>query len=208
MVPLTLMPSTTSELRRSLRHSRRQISADTRAHFDYQINQQIIRSGLLLRQPRIASYMAYAGEPSLGFFIKTCFHRNIPHYLPTLTNKNTLLFSKYSWGDKLKYNQFNIEEADTNVTLPSKFLSIILMPLVGYDKQGNRLGAGGGYYDRTLSFTINSACKISPLLIGIAYSNQQVNSLNTQPWDIPLDAIINEQQIICFSKRATSLLRF
>ena len=202
------MPSTTlSKLRRSLRNARQQIPANKRIHFDYQINQRIIRSGLLLRQPRIASYMAHNGEPDLGLLIKTCSDRHLAHHLPTLTRKQTLLFAKYSWGDQVKYNQFNIEEANTKTTISSKFLSIILMPLVGYDKLGNRLGAGGGYYDRTLSYTASPGCTKRPLLIGIAYSNQEVDSITTQPWDIPLDAIINEQRIICFSNRATSLLR-
>ncbi|PCI71155.1 MAG: 5-formyltetrahydrofolate cyclo-ligase [Piscirickettsiaceae bacterium] len=197
---------TLPELRRSLRQARQQIPASTRTQYDVQINQRIIRSRLLLRQPRIASYMAHNGEPSLERLIIACSERHLLHYLPTLTNKQTLLFTKYSWGDKLKYNRFNIEEANTTSSISSKFLSMILVPLVGYDKLGNRLGAGGGYYDRTLSYSASATCTLKPLLVGIAYSHQEVDKLATQPWDIPLDAVINERQIICFSNRAASLL--
>jgi len=202
------MPSNlSSKQRQFLRQSRLAIPASVREHYDYLINMRIANSGILLRCPKIASYMAHNGEPNLESTIKTCFDRRIPHYLPSLKKNQQLVFLKYSWGDPVKYNQFNIEEADTNDNLHCKFLSALLMPLVGFDTQGNRLGAGGGYYDRTLQFSAQTSNKISPLLIGIAYSCQEINALSPQTWDIPLDAVITEKQTICFSKRAITQLR-
>jgi len=193
--------------RQLLRQSRLAIPTYLREHYDFLINMRIANSGVLLRRPQIASYMAHNGEPNLEHTIKTCFDRRIPHYLPSLKKNKRLVFSKYDWGDPVRYNQFNIEEASSNNTLQCKFLSTLLMPLVGFDKQGNRLGAGGGYYDRTLQFSAQTTSKITPLLIGVAYSCQETNTLTPQPWDIPLDAIITEKQTFCFSNRARAQLR-
>ena len=193
--------------RKFLRQTRLAIPLSHREHYDFLINMRIASSGVLLRRPRIASYMAHNGEPNLESTIKTCFDRHIPHYLPSLTKNQQLIFSAYAWGDRIKYNQFNIEEADTYGSLQCKFLSTLLMPLVGFDNQGNRLGAGGGYYDRTLQFSAQTSNKIRPLLIGIAYSCQETEALSPQTWDIPLDAVITEKQTRCFSKRAIALLR-
>lgn len=193
--------------RQLLRQSRLAIPPSLREHYDFLINMRIANSGALLRRPQIASYMTHNGEPNLEHTIKTCFDRRIPHYLPTLKKNKQLVFSKYAWGDPVSYNQFNIEEANTNDTLQCKFLSTLLIPLVGFDKQGNRLGAGGGYYDRTLQFSAHATSKTAPLLIGVAYSCQETNTLSPQPWDIPLDAVITEKKTLCFSNKARAQLR-
>ncbi|PCI18578.1 MAG: 5-formyltetrahydrofolate cyclo-ligase [Piscirickettsiaceae bacterium] len=200
-------PNTLSNLRRSLRQSRLQLPETTRQRLDSLINQNIIRSGVLLRRPNIASYMAHNGEPCVNAFINTCSRQGVRHYLPVLTKNQSLYFSRYTWGDGIRYNQFNIEEPISKNTISCRFLSAILLPLLGFDQQGNRLGMGGGYYDRTLSFSAIPSCKKSPLLIGIAYNMQEVSSITTQPWDIPLDAVITEHKISCFSKRAINMLR-
>ena len=200
------MPQSITSLRRALRHRRNNIAPEDRAQFDYSINQTFIKSGALLRSSSIASYLANDGEPSVDLIIKSCSSIHRPHYLPVL-DKRRLKFSPYCWGDRLKNNIFNIPEPDTTQSFPAGFLTTILMPLVGFDRQGHRLGMGGGYYDRTLGFMLNSNCKKKPLLIGIAYSSQMHQNIEHQPWDIPLDAVITEHELLSFSTRAKQLLR-
>ncbi|PHS73178.1 MAG: 5-formyltetrahydrofolate cyclo-ligase [Cycloclasticus sp.] len=194
-------------LRHTLRRERRKLPFASRSAFDFNINQALLNSGLLLRSPHIAGYLANDGEPSISLFINTCFERNITHYLPVI-HKKTLHFSAYASGDSLKNNIFNIPEPETRLLIPSKFLSVVLLPLVAYDNQGNRLGMGGGYYDCSLRFLLNSNCKKRPLLIGIAYSLQCVKHIERQPWDIALDAVVTENGLECFTTRAKQLLNF
>jgi len=74
---------------------------------------------------------------------------------------------------------------------------IILMPLLGYDRSGTRLGYGGGYYDRTLA----SMSKL-PRLIGFAFAAQELDFIPREPHDVPLDAVVTEQGVLQFAARA------
>ena len=70
---------------------------------------------------------------------------------------------------------------------------LVLMPLLGFDRAGTRLGYGGGYYDRTLA-----ALGKKPLLVGLAFAAQEVDHIPREPHDIPLDAVIIEQGVRFF----------
>lgn len=74
---------------------------------------------------------------------------------------------------------------------------VILMPLLGFDKHGTRLGYGGGYYDRTLA-----ALPKRPRLIGFAFALQEVDHIPRDGHDVPLDAIVTEQGVRNFDKKA------
>jgi 5-formyltetrahydrofolate cyclo-ligase len=74
------------------------------------------------------------------------------------------------------------------------------MPLVGFDANCNRLGMGGGFYDRTLAYLRLRRCWRRPLLIGIAHECQRVERLETNTWDVPLDLVVTEERIY---RRAT-----
>jgi len=71
---------------------------------------------------------------------------------------------------------------------------------VAFDKNGNRLGMGGGFYDRALSFRQQKPFIKRPLLIGVAHSFQESNSINAKKWDIPMDAILTDQKLIKITK--------
>ena len=70
---------------------------------------------------------------------------------------------------------------------------ILIVPLVGFDRQGNRLGYGGGFYDRTLELL---RAKRSTLAIGFAFAAQQADVLPLEPTDQPLNMIVTESEII------------
>jgi len=71
---------------------------------------------------------------------------------------------------------------------------VILLPLVGFDRSGGRLGMGGGFYDRTLSYKTRTP-KRPPILLGLAHNCQEVPQLSTASWDIPLQAIITDRRL-------------
>ena len=78
---------------------------------------------------------------------------------------------------------------------PLRSLDLVLMPLVGFDTQGNRLGMGGGYYDRSFAFLHRHSHWRKPHLMGTAYEFQRLSKLDAQPWDVPLDAIVTEANL-------------
>ena len=72
---------------------------------------------------------------------------------------------------------------------------IVLVPLLGFDKHGTRLGYGGGYYDRTLA-----RLEKRPRLVGFAFARQEVDHIPRQAHDVPLDAIVTELGVRVFEK--------
>ena len=99
-------------------------------------------------------------------------------------------FFQWSFKEPLKINKYGIPETTSNKKI---FPNILLIPLVGFDNQLNRLGYGGGYYDRYLS-KVQDYNKI--IKIGIGFSFQKVKNLPTNKYDKKLDCIITEKKII------------
>ena len=87
--------------------------------------------------------------------------------------------------------------APEKVIQPEK-LELVLVPLVAFDKQGNRLGMGSGYYDSTFAFLQNQKRPTKPYLLGLAYEWQCCDSTFTEAWDIKLDAVATENTIYVF----------
>jgi 5-formyltetrahydrofolate cyclo-ligase len=74
-------------------------------------------------------------------------------------------------------------------------LDLILLPLVAFDESGQRLGMGGGFFDRSLAFLAWRQHWRKPHLIGLAYDFQKVAALPREPWDVPLDAVVTDQNV-------------
>ena len=72
----------------------------------------------------------------------------------------------------------------------AKKMDVILLPLLGFDASGTRLGQGGGHYDRALAFARRGR---RPLFVGYGYSAQQCDALPREPHDVRLDAVITEK---------------
>ncbi|QJR79991.1 5-formyltetrahydrofolate cyclo-ligase [Alteromonas pelagimontana] len=185
-------------LRRQFRQARRALSQNQQAQAAQQICQQVQSMPELAQAKRIAAYLANDGEVSLAPTLAACWQRDIATSLPVLhpVTKTHLLMLDYHLHTSMTRNRFNIAEpqlACQAIRLLSEH-TLIFMPLVGFDEQGNRLGMGGGFYDRTLANLKNYAQQ--PLLFGVAHDCQQAESLPIQPWDVPLDGVITPTQII------------
>ena len=151
------------------------------------------RSCTLIEQRQaknIALYFSFDGEISTKALIQSLWMQNKNVYLPVLHpfTQHHLLFLRYLPDTPMKKNQFGIWEPKLNVqnVLPLDELDILFTPLVAFDKQGNRLGMGGGFYDRTLQ---NWQDK-SFIPVGLAHQCQQVENLPTEHWDVPLFDIL------------------
>lgn len=107
------------------------------------------------------------------------------------------------WDRELTKGKFNTLVQKPEFYRPSDpwDIDIIILPAVAFDKQGNRLGYGGGYYDRYLK-------RLSPktVLIGVNYVMQVVDTLPAYPHDMPVDIIVHEQGLIKTEKGKGRLL--
>lgn len=188
------MKSTQQTLRNQLRQQIRKTRANLTALQQQQAEDSITQQALALIEERnaqhIALYLSFDGEISTDKLIKTLWAQDKQVYLPVLHpfNPNHLLFLRYLPDTPMLKNKFGIWEPKLNVqnVLPLDELDILFTPLVAFDKQGNRLGMGGGFYDRTLQNWQNS----SFIPVGLAHQCQQVELLPTEAWDVPLHRIL------------------
>ena len=188
------MKSTQQTLRNQLRQQIRKTRANLTALQQQQAEDSITQQALALIEERnaqhIALYLSFDGEISTDKLIKILWAQGKQVYLPVLHpfNPNHLLFLRYLPDTPMLKNKFGIREPKLNVqnVLPLDELDILFTPLVAFDKQGNRLGMGGGFYDRTLQNWRNS----SFIPVGLAHQCQQVEQLPTEAWDVPLHQIL------------------
>ena len=188
------MKSTQQTLRHQLRQQIRKTRANLTALQQQQAEDSITQQALAFIEERnaqhIALYVSFDGEISTDKLIKILWAQGKQVYLPVLHpfNPNHLLFLRYLPDTPMLKNKFSIWEPKLNVqnVLPLDELDILFTPLVAFDKQGNRLGMGGGFYDRTLQNWQNS----SFIPVGLAHQCQQVEQLPTEAWDVPLHQIL------------------
>ncbi len=174
-------------LRHSLRNQRHKLLDNHREAFAQQLLQQVQQIASFKKGQKIALYLENDGEISPKHIQNFLKNKKISVYLPILDDKS-LKFAKI--GDKFKNNKFGISEPISTNILSAEQLDIVFIPLVGFDTQKNRLGMGGGFYDRTLAFKKHQEYNANPKIYGLAFDCQKVDKLNTEPWDVPLDAII------------------
>lgn len=157
-----------------------------------------MRSGLVVRASSVASYLAQDGEVNLNGLHHRLLTLPKALLLPVLRQDGKLHFSRYTDSTRLVENRFGIPEPQCFEWLHPKFISLVLMPLVGFDNHGYRLGMGGGYYDRTFNFVMRASRFKRPKLIGVAYELQRCEALKSNPWDVPLDGIVTEAGLQLF----------
>lgn len=147
---------------------------------------------------KIGAYLAVQGEISLANWMAVQLIHRI--YLPKLYEpvEPNLRFAPFTEKTSWVKNRFNIVEpqAHWGQTLHARELGVILMPLVAFNRSGDRLGMGAGYYDRALSFKRARQHCTKPILIGVAHSIQEHPQLISNSWDVRLDIIITEKEII------------
>jgi len=189
-------------IRRHITQQRKQLSKQQQQLRSQQTANHLYHSSYFLQAKHIAYYLPIAGEAD-PTSLRTSTHKNEKtFYLPIVAQdgENELLFAKIHKNTHYKKNKYGIKEPIYHVKdlLAADKLDLVITPLVSFDHQGNRLGMGGGYYDRTFAFKCkkNTIAKKTPILIGYAYDFQQVNKLQPENWDISLNGIVTESGIL------------
>jgi 5-formyltetrahydrofolate cyclo-ligase len=147
-------------------------------------------------QGYVAGYWATAGELPLHTLLAP--PPPFIYCLPCLTPDKALRFAPWRNGDALVQNRYGIPEPDIAPAsmLAAAELAVVLVPLLAFDRSGTRLGAGGGYYDRSFAALRARPLGDRPLLVGIGYGFQEVQHLPRAAWDVPLDIVITEHDRI------------
>ena len=191
-----------SQLRKRLRRERASLSPRERNVASRASARQLLRTPAFLRARRIAVYHANGNELDPTPLVVAARALGKQCYLPVLHPflHGKLVFAPWHAHTAMRPNRFGIPEpAGRERRLPARRLDLVIVPLLGFDRQGVRLGMGGGYYDRTFAFRNRCTAWRKPLLVGFAYAFQRVEHLPNKPWDIRLDAVVTEDGLIYFS---------
>jgi 5-formyltetrahydrofolate cyclo-ligase len=183
---------TKTELRKSLRQQRQNLSPEFITTASANIVNQLSKLPVFQKAQRVALYLANDREADISALCSQ--HPEKHYYLPILTPSKQLNFASYQLGNELRANSLGILEPFPPRLTPALELDLVCVPLVGFDLSGQRLGMGGGYYDRTFAFK-NAQQSTGPFLLGIAYECQKVTQVPQADWDIPLDGILTDQEI-------------
>ena len=181
-----------SSLRRELRNRRLELSAAVRADYDRAIRRHLLQLIKKHAAHSIAAFWPFNGEPDITPLFEPLMTAGHQLCLPVVAggDDHGMHFQAWRQGVELIPNRYGIPEPRGTAAVALRDIDLLAMPLVGYDHRGNRLGMGGGYYDRHLDLLRDSP---APLRAGIAYSLQEVDALEDNSWDIPLHAIVNER---------------
>lgn len=181
-----------------MRQRRRQLSASAQQRAADALAHHLCQLAVFRYAKRIAFYLANDGEinPEIAMSVaqaagKYCF---LPVLHPSRQkSQRRLFFLRHEAHDPLVSNRYGILEPSLQWRQPTplRCLDVILLPLVAFDSHGNRLGMGGGFYDRTLQRRSKQT-----QLIGLAHSCQAVDNIPARAWDIPLHSIVTDSGII------------
>jgi len=187
------------QLRQTLRQARRELQGSARIEREAAILRTIRQHPRCKRLRHLALYWPADGEVDLRPLLAMQTVRQ-QHYLPILVRGSRLRFAALTASSSLYPNRFGIPEprVQPRKLLRPTQLDAVLMPLVGFDEHGNRLGMGGGFYDRSFAFRHARRRWRKPLLIGVAFELQRCPTLPAAAWDVPLDGIVTEHGLRLF----------
>lgn len=191
-----------ADLRRELKRRRRALTPEQQAVASRHLCRRLKSLPEVRRARRIGLYLPLNGEIDPTPLIGWLRQRKVDIYLPVLRPlaDNSLWFVAYRPDTPMIRNRYRIWEPAAGFSarrcnrLPTWALDCMIVPLVGFDSRANRMGMGGGFYDRSLAFMRHRGP--APTLIGVAHTCQQVEALPTEPWDIPLGAIVTDRAVI------------
>ncbi|MEM7376049.1 MAG: 5-formyltetrahydrofolate cyclo-ligase [Pseudomonadota bacterium] len=143
----------------------------------------------------VAGYVAVRGEISLEPVLQIAANQGKAVYLPILRD-GAMAFAPWSPGAPLERRDLGLLEPDHTPSdrVSPVDLDLVLAPLVVFDATCQRIGQGGGYYDRTFAFRSDPTVH-TPVLVGVAHDTQREARLQPMPWDVPLDMIATDQQL-------------
>lgn len=146
----------------------------------------------------VAGYRAVRGELDVDTVLAALHAGGVVVTVPRVVD-DALEFVPWAPGAESEVGDFGIAEPVGGQPIPFGRHGVILTPLVAFDRRGQRLGQGGGYYDRAIA----AAGAKRPVLIGVAHGFQEVEAVPIEDWDQPLDAVVTEREVVEFRPGVT-----
>jgi 5-formyltetrahydrofolate cyclo-ligase len=182
-------------VRRALREQRQALDGASRD----QVADAVagLATPLLAGAASLAAYVAVQGEVDPAPIVHAAWARGLDVFLPRVMVGRSMVFAAWHAGAPTVRGHYGVPEPTAEVAVrPAGRLDVVLVPLVAFDRTGTRLGTGAGFYDRAFAFKHGQPRGSRPLLVGLAYAFQEVPGLERRSWDVPLDYVVTERELI------------
>ncbi len=187
-----------NDMRRQARLCRDRIAKDARLDFAYKLIENFFGQFSILADTNVAGYWPKGSEFDVKPLLFRLDQEDCNCLLPIVIGKEKILnFGEWQPNDKLARSDIGVFEPTNDKS--SGIPSIVLVPLLAFDKQGYRLGYGGGYYDQTLTALRARERDEHITAIGIGYAEQEVCQVPHENFDQRLDWIVTEKQASAFA---------
>lgn len=179
------------QMRQNALRARRAMSEESRNLASTKICSMLIRSHEFFAANSIACYLPMADEVDPTRIIERAWCAKKRIFCPVTEKSGKMFFRRLKPDTTLKRNRFGLwEPVDGDIIRPRQ-LDLVITPLVAFDDDNNRIGMGGGYFDRCFAFQKRSTRWLRPKLVGLAFNCQKVEKIAANPWDIRLCAVIS-----------------
>jgi 5-formyltetrahydrofolate cyclo-ligase len=188
-------------LRKHMRAQRRSLSAADHGHRSSLAAKAVAGLPMFKAGKRVALYLPFDRETDTAALIAAARRRGVRVFVPVIVDRRHSRIRFYPLGGKTRRGVFGIAvPARTGRPTPPRWLDLIVIPLVGVDAAGRRLGMGGGFYDRALEFRRRRRHWPGPRLVGLAFDCQRTESAFAEPWDVNLDSLATESGLKHYSR--------
>jgi 5-formyltetrahydrofolate cyclo-ligase len=181
-------------LRRKALHARRGMSDDARATASRIICRRLCYSREFYASKSIACYVPMHDEVDTHEIIERAWRANKRVFVPILRSNSKMMFCRIDPESELERNSFGLWEPTRGLLIEPRELDLVVTPTVAFDNRKNRIGMGGGYFDRCFSFLRNRKHWLRPKLVGVAFQCQEVEKISPNPWDIRLYRVITDKK--------------
>lgn len=192
------MPKTNlKKLRQQIRDARKTIPTFYARQASYKFSERFAEFPAYQAAKTVAGFLPFDGEADPLPLMDRAILEGKQVFVPIIIAKGEpLLFAPWTRQTGLRKNSFGVDEPDVSreQMIEARELDFVVTPLVAFDEKCNRLGVGGGYYDRSFAF-LNEAASRTVRMVGIAYELQCVADLPIADWDVQLDAVVTELKI-------------
>jgi 5-formyltetrahydrofolate cyclo-ligase len=190
-----------SELRKQLRAARRSLGAGEHQRRSLRAARAVAGLAAFRHGRRVALYLPFDRETDTASLIVAARRRGVQVFVPVIVDRRHARMRFYPLAGATRRGAFGISvPRRMSRPLSPRWMDLIVVPLVGVDEQGRRLGMGGGFYDRALDFRRRRHHWMGPHLTGFAFDSQRTPASFSDPWDVRLDSLATESGLHHFSK--------
>jgi len=188
------MPGPMNILRKRALRARRGMSEEARVAASQIICRRVCESREFYSSKVIACYLPMHDEVDTREIIERAWRANKRVFVPILRSRSEMMFCQIDPESELEKNSFDLWEPTRGILIEPRHLDFVVTPTVAFDSRRNRIGMGGGYFDRCFAFLRHRKTWIRPKLVGVAFQCQEVEKITPNPWDIRLYRIITDRK--------------